>query len=144
MKLPVIFFFCTLLTVIVSAQTKKEQSDVEAAVESLRKAMIDADKVKLESIAASEVSYGHSSGMVENKTEFVENIVSGKSDFVAITLADQTVSIVGNVALVRHKLMGDTNNNGTPGKINLHVLLVWQKQGQEWKLIARQATRLPQ
>src|SRR5688572_5520683 len=123
------------------SQTKDEKM-VTDAVEVLRQAMIDADKKTLEDLAAPELSYGHSSGLVEDRAAFVENLVSGKSDFVTIALSEQTVKIVGNTAIVRHKFAADTNNGGTPGKINLTVLLVWQKQKSQWKLLARQTARL--
>jgi ketosteroid isomerase-like protein len=124
-----------------SAQSKDETAVAEA-VEALRKAMVDADRKTLEALAAPELSYGHSSGVVEDKATFVENIVSGKSDFVAITLSDQTISISGNTAIVRHKFTGDTNNSGTPGKVNIGILLIWQKQQGQWKLLARQAVKI--
>lgn len=122
------------------AQTEEQQ--VAAAVETLRKAMIDADKTTLEKIAADQISYGHSSGLIENKAAFVQNIVSGNSDFVTIDLSEQTISIAGDVALVRHKLVAETNNNGQPGKANIGVLLVWKKQARQWRLLARQAFKL--
>jgi len=136
-----LFVFLLLATVQSYSQSKDEKA-VADATEKLRKALVDADKKALEEVAAPELSYGHSSGLIEDRAAYVENIVSGKSDFVTITLTDQTIKIVGNTALVRHKLAADTNNGGTPGKINLAILLVWQKQKGEWKLLARQATRL--
>ena len=134
------FIITILLSTTVMAQTDEQQ--VAAAVETLRKAMIDADKSTLEKIASEQISYGHSSGLIENKSAFVQNIVSGNSDFVTIDLSEQTVSIVGDVALVRHKLVAETNNNGQPGKANIGVLLVWKKQEGIWKLLARQAFKL--
>ncbi|HEY3403501.1 MAG TPA: nuclear transport factor 2 family protein [Ohtaekwangia sp.] len=129
-----------LLSTTLMAQTEEQQ--VAAAVETLRKAMIDADKTTLEKIAADQISYGHSSGLIENKAAFVQNIVSGNSDFVTIDLSEQTISIAGDVALVRHKLVAETNNNGQPGKANIGVLLVWKKQARQWRLLARQAFKL--
>lgn len=127
---------------VLYAQTP-EQNEVAAAVETLRKAMVDADKATLEKITAEGLSYGHSGGLVENKAAFVEALVSGKSDFVSITLEDQTIEIVGNVALVRHKLHGETKDRDKPpGTANIGVLLVWQKEKKQWKLLARQAFKL--
>jgi ketosteroid isomerase-like protein len=126
----------------VSFAQSKDEKAVADAVESLRKAMVDGDQTALEKISAAELSYGHSSGLVEDKAAFVENIVSGKSDFVTIALTEQTIRIVDGNAIVRHKFAAETNNGGTPGKINLAILLVWKKQKGEWKLLARQAARL--
>jgi ketosteroid isomerase-like protein len=124
------------------AQTADEKA-VAAAVEKLRQAMIAADIAALKSLAADEISYGHSNGLIENKAEFVDQFVTGKSVFKTINLTDQTVKIVGEAAIVRHRLTGDTNNSNVPGKVDLVVLSVWQKQKGEWKLLARQAAKLP-
>jgi len=123
------------------AQSKDEVA-VANAVEALKKAMIDADKTALENLAAEELSYGHSGGKVEDKAEFVRAIVSGESDFVTIDLSEQTIKIVGNNAIVRHKLFAKTNNKGQAGTANIAILLVWQKQKGQWKLLARQAVKL--
>jgi ketosteroid isomerase-like protein len=132
--------FCTMST-LSFAQTKDEKA-VTAAVESLRKAMVDADKTTLEKLADDKLSYGHSGGKIENKPTFVENIVSGKSDFVTIELTDQTVSVKGTTAIVRHNLNASTNDNGKAGEVHLHVLTVWVKEGAQWKLLARQAVHV--
>lgn len=112
---------------------------VEARVEQLHMAMINADTEKLKDVTAAELSYGHSGGHVENQAEFIEKIVSGKSDFVTIELRNQTISIVKDIAIVRHTLIGTTNDNGKPGEVNIGVMLIWQKQHGNWKLLARQA-----
>lgn len=136
-----ILIACLLISIAGSAQSKDEK-DVTARVETLRKAMQDADKAVLENIAAEELSYGHSNGRIEDKAAFVEAIVSGKNDFVKIEVSDLTVKVVGNIAIVRHRLSGDTANDGKPATINLGLLMVWQKQKNEWKLIARQGFKL--
>ena len=89
------------------------------------------------------LSYGHSGGKIEDKPTFVNNIVSGKSDFVTIELADQTIAVSGSTAIVRHALNATTNDNGKAGEVHLNVLLVWVKDGGQWKLLARQAVHVP-
>ena len=123
------------------AQTKDEK-DVAAAVESLRLAMVDPNKKSLEDLCADQLTYGHSSGKLDTKASFIEDLVTGKSDFVSIKLVDQTINISDNVALVRHKLMGESIADGKTSPINLYVLLVWQKQKGQWKFLARQAARI--
>ena len=130
------------ITVGAMAQSKDEAA-VTAAVENLKKAMIDGDKAGLEKITAEKLSYGHSSGKVEDKATFVDNIVTGKSDFVTIELTNQIVSVSGDAAIVRHTLAATTNDNGNAGSVKLNILLVWQKQKGQWKLLARQAVKVP-
>lgn len=126
----------------ITAQTKDEKA-VAAAVETLRKAMVDGDRVSLEKIAADGLSYGHSGGKVEDKATFVENIVNGNSDFVTIDLTDQTIYVSGKTAIVRHKLSATTNDKGKgPGTVKLAIMSVWQKEKKEWKMLARQAVKI--
>ena len=141
-KLSVLFIACFLFVGHSFAQTKDEKA-VGAAVEFMRKAMIDGNRTQLTSLAANELSYGHSSGVLQNKSEFVEDLVSGKSDFVTIDLTDQSIKIVGDVAIVRHKLTAKTNDSGKPGNVVLGIMLIFQKQKGEWKLLARQAFHYP-
>jgi hypothetical protein len=134
-------FMLIVMVVLVNAQTRDETA-VSNAVERLRKAMIDGNKNELESVVLEKLSYGHSSGYVEDKTEFVDKIVSGKSDFVTIELKDQTISISGKTAVIRHKLHATTNDNGKQGEVHLSILLIFQKDNKHWKLLARQAVKL--
>ena len=122
-----------------STQTGKESS-VSAAVEDLRKAMVAADKSALDKLTLPELSYGHSSGRLENKAEFIEALVSGKSGFSAIELSDQTVNVVDKIALVRHVFNGTRRKEGD--KMKLSILTVWLQQQDQWKLLARQAAKL--
>ena len=126
-------FICTL-----SIAQSAEEKAVAAAVENLRQAMLDGDKARLEALSAPQLTYGHSNGMLENKSQFVEALASGKSDFSSIDLTNQTIEVVGNVALVRHELHGQANS----GAVNIGILLVWKKDGKAWKLLARQAYKL--
>lgn len=124
-----------------SLAQSQDEKEVAAAVESLRKAMIDATESSLKDLTSDALSYGHSSGMVEDKAGFIGRLLSGESDFKTITLSDQTIKITNNVAIVRHRLVAETADNGKPGNPNLSVLLVWQKDKGKWKLVARQAVK---
>lgn len=124
---------------------KAEKSKVEAAVEQLKSAMITPDKKFLDDLILDELSYGHSSGKVEDKSSFIDNLMNGNSDFVSIHLSDQQVIVSGKSAIVRHVLDAVTNDKGQPGCVRLHIMTVWSKQKGKWKLLARQAvkTNLP-
>ena len=130
------------LSMSLKAQTAAE-SKVLAAVEKMRLALVSGERAALEAIAATDLSYGHSSGKLENKAAFVEGIAGGSSDFVSVDFKNQTVKVTGKTALVRHELHAKTNDGGKPGEVHLGVLLVWQKEGKDWKLLGRQAFKLP-
>ncbi len=141
-----LFASASLLASLISPPLLAADSEVNVVdkkVAALRLAMIDADAKALKALSSPMLSYGHSGGHIENQAEFIEKIVSGKSDFVTMDLREQTISISGDTALVRHILNADIKDGGVANTIKLGVLLVWQKQQGEWKLLARQAFKFP-
>lgn len=140
MKKILLFLSFILSVYVLNAQSKKEVG-VQGAVKQLTAAMISGEKTELEAVASDHLSYGHSGGHVEGKTEFVEKIASGKSDFVTIDITEQTIDIIGKTAVVRHMFNATTNDGGKPGTVKLKVLLIFQKENGAWKLLARQAVK---
>lgn len=124
-----------------TASSASSEPLVAAAAEKLRVAMIDPTPAALTALVADDLSYGHSGGRVDTKDSFIGDLVAGKSDFVTIAISDQTIKVVGSTAIVRHTLTADTNDSGKPGKVQIKILGVWQQQGGQWKLLARQAVR---
>ncbi|MFH6946931.1 nuclear transport factor 2 family protein [Flavobacterium sp. FlaQc-51] len=120
----------------------KEEAAVGNQVEILRKAMIDADGAKLKALTSENLSYVHSNGNFQNQAEFIDGIVSGKSDFVSIDFQNQTITIQNDVAIVRHILSAHTKDDGIDRDTKIGIMLVWQKQRNHWVLIARQAYKL--
>lgn len=120
----------------------KEENAVKSQVEILRQAMIDADGAKLKALTSDQLNYVHSNGNFQNQAEFIEGIVSGKSDFVSIDFQNQTITIQNDVAIVRHILSAHTKDDGIDRDIKIGIMLVWQKQKNKWILIARQAYKL--
>ena len=114
---------------------------VSSAAEKLRVAMVDPDQATLSGLVADSLSYGHSGGRLDTKASFIGDLLDKKSDFVSIAITDQTVNVSGDVAVIRHTLSGETLDSGKPGTVLLKVLQVWQKQGGQWKLLARQAVK---
>ena len=122
------------------AQAEKE---VEARVNELRLALIDPTVAKLGEISSMDLTYGHSSGKMENQAQFIEALVSGTSDFASASFENQTIQVKNNLAIVRHNLVADVLDGGKANSIKIGVMLVWQKEKGSWKLLARQAYKLP-
>ena len=132
---------CSTGAAATGSSASTEQA-VAAAAEKLRVAMIDPTPAALTALVADDLSYGHSGGRVDTKDSFIGDLIAGKSDFVTIAITDQIIKVVGNTAIVRHTLTADTNDSGKPGKVQIKILGVWQQQGGQWKLLARQAVRV--
>ena len=132
------------LAFCMQAQAQRSYNDqVEKTVSQFVKALEDSDIKILSALASPRLTYGHSSGKVENKDQFLATFKSGATDFVKINTKEQTVDVVGTTAIVRHLFDADTNDNNKPGHVTLKVMTVWQKQGSKWILLARQAVKPP-
>lgn len=141
MKKLVVFLFSCLLLHTAKAQSKQEQ-ELAKTLQLFHQAMIDADATLLNQLTADSLSYGHSGGNIENKTSFVDHLVSGQSDFVTMEVTDQTISVVNNVGIIRFSLFANINDKGKPSTVKLKVLYVWIKEKKDWKLLARQAVKI--
>ena len=138
-------FLLVLLLAVAAGPVLAQQNDdptLTNTVEAFRKALIDPTKADLDKLTMNELTYGHSSGMIQDKAAFEQALLSGASDFVSIDLSQQTMHVVGNTAWVRHIFSAITNDGGKPGEAHLSVLTVWMKQKGQWKLLARQAVKV--
>jgi len=131
-----------LLGAVPVAAQSSDEAAVAQAVEAFRNAMLTADRSQFEALCADQLSYGHSAGRIETKAQFINGAVSGRSVWKFMTLTDQSHQIVGNNAIVRHILTGETESEGKTNAIKIGLLMVWHKQDGRWKLLARQAYRL--
>lgn len=125
-----------------AAAQPAEEAAVAQAVEKLRAAMLAADRGQLDALTAPQLSYGHSGGAVENKAQFIDVVAGKRTVYKTITLSDQTVGMAGDNAIVRHVFSTDFESGGNPASSRVGVMQVWQKQGGQWRLLARQAFRI--
>lgn len=125
-----------------SAAFADDEASLKDAVETLRKAILAADKAKLEALTASELSYGHSSAVVQDKPTFIDGVVNRKATVKSLDFPDLKVGVAGGMGWARHRYVSDSEQDGKPNHVDIGVLGVWQKQGSEWKLFARQGYKL--
>ena len=141
LSLAILFF--TLMTGMqtVYAQSSDETA-LNQAVDSLRKAMIAKDGKQFDALISENVSYGHSAGRIETKAEFIKVALASKSVLKSLTFTEQSNKIAGNNAIVRFMYNGESELDGKMSTTKIGVLTVWQKEQGAWKLFARQAYRL--
>lgn len=121
-----------------------KQEKVERTIIQLNNAMVNEDSVQLGHLTSKDLIYGHSSGLTQNKSEFIEDVVHGSLNFSAITNPEQSVHIVDRVAIVRHIFEAKATNKGEVVDIRIGNMQVYQENDEgKWKLLARQAYKLP-
>src|SRR6266542_2809764 len=123
-----------LLGVLPASAGPADEDAVAKSVEAFRKAQIAADAKAFDALCAAELSYSHSSGVVEDKATFIANATSGKSKMLSLDYGDRIIRVVGPAAIVRFHWMHESQSvaDGTKSSANLHILMNWLKQGADW------------
>ena len=126
------------------ASAGADEDAVGKNLEAFRTAQMGSNAEGLASLCAAELSYSHSDGRVEDKATFIANATNGKSKWLSLTYEDPRIRVVGPAAIVRFHWLGEQEAaaDGKKSATNLHILMNWQKQGAEWKLLSRSATKL--
>jgi hypothetical protein len=119
-----------------------EDPSLAAAVDELRKAILTPDKAKLTALTASELSYGHSSAVVQDQATFIDGVVNRKATVKTLDFPDLKLFVAGDAGVARHRFVSDSEEDGKATHTDIGVLGVWQKQGGQWKLLARQGYKL--
>lgn len=117
-----------------------DRQAVEISVEQLHKAMVAADSVQLRNLTTAELTYGHSSGQIEDQATYIDNVLHA-DDYKSIGFTDQDVTLKGDTAWVRGTIHIVLITDGKENPITLKVLYVFTKQDGYWKLLSRQAIR---
>jgi ketosteroid isomerase-like protein len=101
------------------------------------------DKAAMEEILAKELVYTHSTGLVEDKGQYIQAVTSGNQKYDSIEYESPAIQTYGSAAVVATKVVMTGSTKGQPFNNRLRLLHVWVKQGGKWMLVAHQTTRLP-
>ena len=134
-----------LLGAVPAVAGSPDEDAVAKNVEAFRVAQLALDAKALEALCAPELSYSHSDARVEDKATFVKNATTNRNaKTLSLTYQEPKISIVGSAAIVRFNWVSESESiaDGKKSTTRLHVLMNWQKQGADWKLLSRAATKL--
>ena len=132
-----------LLGGVVPAFAGADEDAVAKGVEAFRVAQLAGNADGIAPLCAEELSYSHSSGAVDDKAKLLAGVKNANYKWTTLEYKNPTVRIVGPAAIVRFNFVGEqefTDGKKTPQDI--HILMNWQKQGNDWKLLSRSATKL--
>ncbi|WP_313600111.1 nuclear transport factor 2 family protein [Pseudomonas sp.] len=138
-NMKVLIGFMCLFSGYVAAAPAADDKDVAQAVDHLTQAMLHKDINQLQALTAEKLTYGHSSGKIQNKQEFIADIETGRSGFKTLEMQKQTITLSGDTALVRNHFHAQAVNSGVEVPTDIENFQVWQKHKGHWLLIGRQA-----
>jgi ketosteroid isomerase-like protein len=116
-------------------------SEVLAALEVWRQAMLQKDSAALDSVLHPDVSYSHSNAHNETKADALGKLP--RSTAQAIEVTEPTVRVYGDTALIKAKVDFTNLVDGEIQHVPLDVLHVFLKGPIGWQLVGRQATKRP-
>jgi ketosteroid isomerase-like protein len=126
------------------AESSADEKAVAKNLEAFRAAQAAKNGEALASMVAPELSYSHSNARVENKEEFLKGATNPATRTLLLEYKDPSIRVVGDVAIVRFtwKSESETVADGKKSATDLHILMMWQKQKGEWKLLSRASTKI--
>lgn len=104
-------------------------------------ALVNKNTISISQQTDKALSYGHSNGWVETKTDMIEDLRVGYISYQSFKEDSITVTINGNMANVRFIADITATMKGSTNNYRLKVLEVWVKKGKRWILFARQAIK---
>jgi Domain of unknown function (DUF4440) len=119
-----------------------DDETVGPAVETYRKAILTRDKAALDALTLPLLSYGHSSGKIQNKEEFIAGAIDPKTTTKSLEFTNMWNEVAGENAISRFIWNSESEADGKTTQTKIGVMIVWQKQNGAWKLLARQAYKV--
>jgi ABC-type molybdate transport system substrate-binding protein len=129
----------------VSAQMGKMEQQVLQAEKDRFAAMVKGDRAALEKLLSDDLTYTHSTALMENKEQFLKSVTSGNIDYVSIvpSEADWKIRVNGSTAVVNGVAAVNVIDTGKDRKIRIRFTTVQANRGGAWQLLAWQSTVVP-
>ena len=121
------------------AQTDEEKLTV--TVKEFHQALVAKNTVSINQQTDKALSYGHSNGWVETKTDMIKDLETGVISYQGFKEDSMTITMNGNMANVRFVAEVSATLKGTASTFRLKVLEVWVKKSKRWVLFGRQAVK---
>lgn len=119
------------------------EAEILAAEQRRSSAMLQNSAEALEPVLDPRLIFTHSSGAVDGKDVFLGKVASGRIRYTGITWSDQSVlPLSETVAILAGRMVMDVRVEGMDKQLNNRVTTVWNKTGDDWKLISFQSTPL--
>ena len=108
----------------------------------LDKALLQKDETVLKSVLHKDLSYGHSNGWIQSKSDILNDFTSGKLTYNKLENNSSAIIVMTKeYATVKTNTNADGAVNGTAFNLKLHIMQFWIKTKKGWQLIARQSAK---
>jgi hypothetical protein len=129
------------LFIFISSHAQTDEEKLTATLKEFHQALVKKNTVSINQQADKALSYGHSNGWVETKSDVIKDLETG---FISYQFyKEDSISIVINGTMANVRFVADitATMKETTSTHHLKVLEVWVKKGKRWVLFARQAVK---
>ena len=138
-RFPLVFIVLFLVT---GSFAQVDSVGLKNAMQQLDKALLQKDETVLRSVLHDDLSFGHSNGWIQSKSDILNDFTSGKLTYNKIeNNSSAIVKISKQYATVKTNTNAEGTVNGTAFKLTLHIMQFWIKTKKGWQLIARQSAK---
>ena len=142
----IIFILLLVSTFLFEANAQKDDAQqtkmtVIMKMMNLKNALLSKDSIALSSLLADDVTYGHTSGLVQTKQQLISDVMSGVQEYKSINPVDMNVRVFDNTAIVNMTSEVNMIYQSKPLDFKMAVTLVWINKNGDWKLEARQSVK---
>ena len=137
-----VVLFVLFLLFAKSPYAQIDSIGLKNAMRQLDKALLQKDENVLRSVLHKDVSYGHSNGWIQSRSDILNDFTSGKLTYNKIeNNSSAIVTITKKYATVKTNTNAEGTVNSTAFKLTLHIMQFWIKTKKGWQLIARQSAK---
>jgi hypothetical protein len=115
-----------------------DEAALAAALESYRLGMLTANSDLLDAVCLDEIAYGHTSGLLQTKAEFIASATDGKTRWTSLSFENVRHRIIGANAVTHFVFVGRNESGGQASALRFDTVLVWCRTANGWRMLVRQ------
>jgi hypothetical protein len=132
-----------LASAAIAAETPPDGRTLLAADAARMQAMVAGDGAALERVLADDLSYGHSDGRVQGKSELLEALRTGKMRYRTLTAEGAAARVYGCAGIVTARVAAEVETPERTLSLVLRYTATYAWRDDHWALVAYQSVRLP-
>jgi len=117
--------------------------EIRALEKEWSQAVIAGDIAKVDALLGKDLIYGHASGIVDSKDQYMTKLRGRAQVYEAIEYHDMTTKMYGETAVVHGHVRMAGKTKGEPFNNEVMLLHVWVKRDGRWQLAAHQTAQMP-
>jgi ketosteroid isomerase-like protein len=133
----------TVLLALAASAAAPGEEELRQAEKAWAAAVQKNDLATLERVLGERLIYNHSTGVVEDKQQYLGRLRKGVAKYELIEHASMEVRAYGDAGVVSSQVRMKGRADQRLFDDRLIMLHVWLKQAGRWQLVAHQTTKLP-